>query len=522
MPGPSRDLLARKASPTHLKFSNTLRFLDRLAEKTSKKSTDNDLVVIEWSVEGAVLSLLDMGGAQPKIKRFSRVRFDGNTTESEKQNAYAQFLSTIVAKQRPRTILCWSDGVTFRQISLPEMPHEDLMKAFDWELKKKYYFNPEENLFGYKEAMPVDGEEGPEKLYSVFYCENKVALPRLDFALTLGLDIQAVLPTQAALARFAAVMEPNPEKDSLICELTDVSARILTVRGDRNMLVRNVVLTGTEEGVLTDNVLSRVSEEIRKTIDFYEGQKFARPISKVVFVGAGCETARLLDFMGPKLNVPVLCPVLDNFISGSIDETDKNTVLSHPGILAASMGAALMPDDTLNLVPGDIKTKNRRTKMNRWLNLGLIGLGAVLFIVGSFTALRFQWTTTQIGAYRAEYDKLNESRQVLESLLNRSRVRRVTLKGSVPIYALLKDISLRTPGLIVLRQLQFNRLDDTITLTGELMDAKKESAKTVTQFATSLSESLFFQSATVTRSDQDDENKVIRFEINGVLKGLSV
>jgi len=64
--------------------------------------------------------------------------------------------------------------------SLPEMPQEDLVKALEWDLKKKFFFNSEENLFGFKEAAAVEGEGGAEKIYTVFYCENKTALPRLE------------------------------------------------------------------------------------------------------------------------------------------------------------------------------------------------------------------------------------------------------------------------------------------------------------------------------------------------------
>jgi hypothetical protein len=465
------------------------------------------------------LMLVDMSG--PKIKRFARLGFDSAMTESEKKGAWAQFFSALPSKVLPRAVLCWPDGMTFRQLSLPPMPNEDLVKAIDWDLKKKYYYEPEENLLGYKEALTIDGEEGPEKLYSIFYCENKTALPRIDFAFQLGLDVQGLIPTPVALARFCAASDPTPDKDVLICDLTDGVARIIAVRGEEAMLVRNVPL-GAFEGTLTDEMLAKAAAETAKTIDFYESQKYARPIGKVYFTGALAQPVRILDAMTPKFGVPVSVPSVEKYLSGALDEADKLSALSEPGAFASAIGTVLSPDDSLNLVPMEIKTKNRRGKMTRLLNLGLVGFALLLASVLGLVALQLNLGSGRIDSLHKEFGKLNESRAVLENMLSRSRVRRETLKGDIHFYALLKDLSLRTPGTIVIQGLQYNRPDSTLVITGYVTDAKRDSQKIVTQFSTSLSESIFYTSAAVSRNEADEANQTVRFEIGAVVKGLSI
>ena len=365
-----------------MKITGVLRMLEKLAAKTVKKgAADNELIVIDWLASGAVLLDLDISSS-PKIKRLCHLQFDGTLTEGERRNAFLQFISVPGRKHLPKAVLLWSDGMIFRQLSVAPMPEDDLLRAFAWDLKKKYFFNPEDNLLGYKAVMDVEGAEGQEKLYDIFYCENKIALPRLDFVLGLGLEIIALMPSSVALAKFTSKNEPLPGKDTLICELTEGAARILVARDSQVMLTRNVTI-GSPETSFEDDMLSRVADEIHKTIDFFEGQKFSRPIGKVFFSGSGCQTARVLDFMTPKLSIPAVVPDLGDLLSGELDESDKLLVSSCPGLFAVSVGGAMALDDTLNLVPDGIKTKNRQKKAQRWLNLGLLGLGLIFsFIVG--------------------------------------------------------------------------------------------------------------------------------------------
>lgn len=500
---------------------SVFRKIEKFAAATVNKSAaDSELIIIDWMAKGAVILHIDASSSSPKIKRLQHLEFDALLTESEKKNAFLQFLSIPGRKGLPRAIVTWSDGMTFRQLSIPEMPEEDLLKAFTWDLKKKYFFDLEDNLFGYKSAMNVEGAEGPEKLYDIFYCEKNTALARLNFVMSLGLDIIALVPSSVALAAYAAKYEPVPDKDILLCELQDGTARIFAAHAGMIMLSRSVSI-GSADAPFTDDMLSRAAEEIQKTLDFYEGQKFSRPIAKVLFAGDGCSVGRLLDFMTPKMSVPIAVPDLNDLLSGNLDETDKQLAGSRPGLFAAAAGAAFTSDDTLNLVPDDIKTKNRKRKSQRWLNLGLIAFGFFLMLILGVTALNVQWMKGQLAALKGQYEEINARKENLQQMLAKSRIRRAARKGDIPVRALLKDLSLRTPSLVVLREVQYSRQDGTLTLVGEVDDKQRESMKVVTQFTASLGESVFLQSPEVTNTVHDEENKVFRFDIRCAVKGLS-
>ena len=505
-----------------MKMSGAMRFLDRLALKTARKSSvDTELIVIDWAEEGSLILHVDISGT-PRILRYVRLKFDASMSLTDRRAAYVQFLSTLPEKKFPKVILTWSEGMTFRQLQLPSMPPEDLLKALDWDLKKKYYFNKEENLLGYQEVMAVEGEEGSERLFSVYYCENKIAIPRLDFVFGLGLQVQAVIPGPVALAHLVAVGSlPGDDKDVLVCELRENIARIVVAHGKNTMLVRNLPFV-VSDGIVLDEVLGRIADEIKKTIDFYEAQKNSRPIAKLIFVGEKCEQGRILDFMTPKINLPIEIPPIDKYFSGAIDPTEREWAVSQSGCFSAAIGAALVPDDTMNLVPMDVKIKNRQGRLNRLLNLALIGFGVFLMLWTAFTGIQGNWIKSRLTSIRADHETLKAEEKVLQTLLDRSRIHRTALKGDAPLHALLKDISLRAHGSIVFKTIEFGRADDNLTLSGEVLDPKRDGSKTLSQFVASLNASPFFANVSIANQQEDEAAKSLSFEISATVKGMTV
>ena len=486
--------------------------------RVGKVSTENELLVVSFTSLGAVLLLVELNPT-PKILHLCRVNSDPSLTENEKRNGFLDFLASLKRKKYPRVALVWSDGMTHRQMSMPGMPSEDLEKAFAWELKKKYYYNPDENYFGFNEVMPVEGAEGPENLYNIFYCDKTSASSKLSFVQELGLEIRSLVPGQAALASFVGQTVPTPEGDVLVCEMDGTVVRILVVRENKNMLVRQITL-GSQELHFTDEVLGKVAEEIRKTIDFYEGQKYFRPVTKIVLTGAVEDAQRVNDFLSRQLQTKVLLPVIDPTLHSGLNEEDQNLLQSQSGLFAAALGAVFVDDESMNLVPDDIKTKNRQRRMHRWLNLALLGVGGIFFLIFVGTAANTHFMKEQAKGLEKEYNHINEKKKVFEAVLTDEKVRRLVYKGSVYSPSLLKELSLRTPAIIALDEMQYSRADGTVILRGQVNDAKRESLKSVTQYATTLSESQFFLSATVSNSSRDEENKVLIFEITCVLRGL--
>ncbi len=503
-----------------MKTQTLAGMLEKLASKTVKKNAvDNESLVIHFTSFGTLLLHLNISEEMPKIRRFSMVKFDPTLTEQEKQNGFLNFLSPLKTKKYPRATLTWPDGMTFRQLEMPSMPSEDLIKAIEWDLKKKYYYNPDKNLIGFTEVMEIEGAEGPEKLFDIFYCEKKASSIRFSSVQELGLEIRAMIPSQAALGSFIGATEPSLENDVLVCELEETLVRIVIVRDKHPMLVRQVML-GSHEFNFTDEILTKIADEIKKTIDFYESQKHFRPVTKVVLVGASDDAERIHHFMSQHIETKVSLPNLEPFLSATLAAEDKKYVLDHGGLFASALGSLLVQEERLNLVPQDIKTRNRERRIHRWLNLTLLGIGLLLLGVWGVILVNMNVMKSQLKVLKNEYTVINEKKKTFENILGREKLRRSLFKGEIYSPSLLKELSYRTSAVITLNQMQYNRQEGTLILHGQISDTKRESLKSVTQYAATLAESPFFLSATVTNTNQEEENKTIRFEITCVVRGL--
>ncbi len=499
------------------------RFWEKIAARSLKRgSSETEIISFDFTPFGAILTHLDIAlSGSPKIKRYAYLEIDPALTEAERKNAYMSFISAQGAKKFPKIMISLTEGMTFRQLALPEMPHDDLMKAFAWELKKKFFFSPEDNHLGFVEAMEVDGLEGKEKLYDIYYCEKKTVDAPLDFVESLGLEIESLIPGQAVLGAYAHRVEPTPDQDVIVCEVFETVARIIVVRNGKAMLFRNVILGQVGAGV-TDAILEKIAQEIRVTTDYYESQKHSRPIGKALFAGGGYDVVHLHEFMSKQLSTKIVLPNIDPYVSEGIDKESREFILGHPGLFGSAIGLSLVPEHTVNFVPEDIKTKNQFKKNNHLLNLGLIGLGLIFAVIIGLSVLNINWMKSQLVALDKQYAEIAAKKETLQSMLADSRVRRSARKGNIPVRALLKDLSIRTPALAVLSEIQYNRQDGALKIYGEIVpDSKRDMMKIVTQYVTSLSESAFCSSAKLANSTQDNPDSPLRFEISCDVKGFS-
>ena len=367
--------------------------------------------------------------------------------------------------------------------------------------------------------MEIEAAEGLEKLFNIFYCEKTAALAKLSFVQDLGLEIRAIFPGQAALANFAGDAEPTPEHDVLVCELDGASVRILIVREKRNMLVRQVAL-GTQESNFTDEILKKIADEIKKTIDFYESQKYFRPVSKVLLAGSWEDEERVRAFLDQHLETKIVRPDMGPYLSDALSEEDKQFILGHGDIFSAALGASFLEEEGMNLVPIDIKNKNRERRFYRWLDLLLLGLGVFLFLVVVGTSVSTQVIKNQKRGLEKEHEEITLKKQEFETILGLEKVRRAIFKGEVYTPSLLKELSYRTPAIITLTELQYSRQEGVLLLRGEIPDSARENVKSVTQYAANLAESPFFTAVNVANTNRDEEKKVLQFELNCVVKGL--
>lgn len=505
----------------NINISKTHVFADTFfRKKKAVKNPSAGTLVFHFSSSGLLVLLTEGGSDIPRAKNFLRLDTDASKPDPERAKALSDYLASLGLRSAPRVIVVSSEGVVFRQLTMPAMPDSDLKPAVAWELKKKYFLNPDEQLVGILGVYDSDSEEGPLKLVNVFHTEKKAALDRLSIVSALGYQIQAFWPGPAALSRLAASQAGKEESDLLIVDMAGPSIRITAVQKGVTMLSR-VIQSGVPGPHLPDTVFPKVAEEIGRSIEFYEMQKFARPVAHIFVVGTGFNAETLCAFLSSKFSQRVTPIDGARYLSEGLSDEQRAALTSQPGQFAEAFGALAVREETLNLLPDEIHAHNRRRQIDQSMRKVLLVTATVLGFWVAWVGVQAQILSAQLGFADKEWQEIQTGKSAFTDIMNREKQRQAAAKGAIDMPALLKELSRLTPSPIVLDAMTFSRDNGAFQLSGFVQDLGGEHVKIVTQYVTNLNASPFFKSVTLGQTMEDAGEGRVRFQVDAVPKGLS-
>ncbi|HTL70515.1 MAG TPA: pilus assembly protein PilM [Candidatus Eisenbacteria bacterium] len=520
-----------------------------------KNLPSNELLVLDFGQGTIRVVLMDLSSGSPRIADFAVLPRERDPREDEERARIRKAMESLSPRGKPPVVMTWEDGIVFRQLTLPIMPEEDLKKAFLWEMQQKFTAGSEDNALAYETVAEGDSPEGTrERLYSVFHADRKTLADRVAFVEGAGYTVQAVLPAQAALARLSV---GAPEvRDTLLFDIGLKTARILVVRRGKNMLSRTVLLGGR---VLTDLLagyqpggglaigpaeadelkvrqgaanpqaehisllrpyLEKIVAEIKRSIDYYELQKYSQPIGSVLFTGGGSDLKGLEAFMSRFLGLDVRTFDREAFLSPKLSKEKRALAEAGIGGFATALGAAIGAEEAVSLLPRLRKSpgKVRAQKTSARLAAVFVCACLILLDVGAFLTLRA--SRSALKTAELEWGEIARIHKLLEEIKTQQSFLRTALKGDLSHPALLKELSLATPETVRLDELSFNRTDASLTLRGTVLGAGKNDVKVIAQFIGDLMKSPFFTDAALVSAVQDAAGDS-RFELRCATKGIS-
>ena len=535
-----------------------------------KTAETKDVLVFDFGKKSVLISHIGTGvSGRPQIISVSKVVFSEEASTEEKKEALRAKLPSFDPKNPPEVKVTWEEGMVFRQVLLPDMPDADLKKAFQWEMKEKYFLNEDENLIGSECAVNLEHPDGvKEKFFSVFYCDKKTAMERIALVSGLGLPVSALVPGQAALARILGNFE-EPDKDLLVCDIGFANARILALHQKKNVLSRTVLLGGqaltemmtgsftegdqrrqfsaqeaeeikVSEGCqnpqasfigLVRPYLDKMAVEIKRSVDYYEGQKYAKPISKVLFSGGGSDLKGLTGFMKSFLGIPVEMPDPREFLSAQMAEDQKKAAEKEFGSLLASLGAAdFDAGSPLNLLPQEIKFKDREKKKMMSLRIAAFMSIIVVSYLAVTTFYELRVIRSQIRTAAVQLKEISRVIDFLGTIASQDRVMRSALKNDLSHPAFFKTLSVLTPEGVTVEEMTFVREKNSFLLTGSMNASGRTNVKIIAQFISDLQKTPFFKEVTLVRTFKDKasetgeeasaKDSMLKFELKCQTKGL--
>jgi type IV pilus assembly protein PilM len=519
---------------------------------------DSESIVFDFGRASTRILILEAAGKSVRVRDFATVPHGRHVSDEERKAALRPVLANLKTKSGIRAILTWEDGFIFRQLSLPDMPANDLEKAFLWEMKEKYLFKGEESFYTSEVAVETTNEDGShEKVYNVFYSDRKSVSGKAALVESLGYRVSAVVPGQAAVAALIGGANIDTARDVLVFDIGAQSARILVVRDGRNILSRTVLLGGqtltdmmtaaffsaqgervqlgpaeaealkVTEGAqnpqaahisLLRPYLEKVVSEIKRSIDYYEGQRYARPISKAVFTGGGSDLKGLSGYMGRFLGLEVAALVPENYASPSMSPQKKEGFAANFVSLVAGIGAGL--DSTLNLLPRQQVSLSHQHARGVSVRLFIAATAILIgfWDVGTFLQLRL--ASSQLGALAAESRELNRISALVSDIESQQRFMRAALKGDLSHPSLLKALSRVTPASMTIDKIVFSREEGTLDIDGSVESPGHGEVKVIAQLITDILKTPFFKGATLTGTTPDEATHRLRFHVKCLTAGM--
>jgi len=467
---------------------------------------------------------------------------DCEAPADEKIAALKKVLGDYDAKSRLPAILTSNFNVSFKQLVFPFLPAADLQKAFLWDMKNQYGFDPDETLLASKKTT-IKGmrEADTQNYFHVFCMDRGWAMAQAALFESMGFKVIRLLPGQAVTAAWlAATTQSTSDRDVLTVDIGHSSAWIGVVRGDANVFSRSVLLGGqtlTEmmtvpymdaEGkkqlglkeaeslklsqgasdpraahiCLLRPYLEKLRSEIKRSVDFYESQKNSKPIGRVVFSGGGSDLKGLTEYMRQFLGMEIGHVTPEEALFSFPSDSVKKQVAERAGFFSGALGAAVSTPPSINFLPQDAVKATRpvQAAFSRMLFV-FVCAGMVFLILWSYAkSWSMQLELRSLGTLTSESQRVNQL--VAEAMAHR-KIEESLMAGDLPHAALLKEIASVTPESIRLDSIEYARPAGAFIVRGSVLPGKNSAAdmRVLASYVQALMKSNFFKDANVSTPD---------------------
>lgn len=404
-----------------------------------------------------------------------------------------------------------SVGITSQDIlkktyTIPILPKEELKEALAWSASKIVSVPLEEMV--YENVLLGEVEERDIKKEEVFFVGAEKTF--IQSILSVFEDVgfkKVVLLTDIAFA-YVPVVHHVPDGSVAIIDIGGRQSSIYIFDGRKLMSAREIMTASesftdalisgfslsydeaetykTTKGFNEESMeilslpLERLTGEMHRTFSVYAQRYPERPVRKFFIAGRGSK-------------IPNLLPKLREYF---VEEADYLSVpLEIDDEFLPSYALCAYKDTLLNLLPPEIKLREKEATYGRWARITAVGVFAVLLIL----SMDF-WNSLNKLGYTITTHKniLSQKRQELQSIggvADSSYYRQILVlsgeirKKDITLTTLLKYLSSRLPAEVYLKEIDFSKYKESETLSKDVTGGPKvplsvaEAAKTLAREA---------------------------------------
>ncbi|NQT30236.1 MAG: pilus assembly protein PilM [Candidatus Saganbacteria bacterium] len=482
----------------------------------------------------------------------------------QKEEAQAEALSKLLSDHKVRTkdveVVIGGDDVFFKVFSLTKMPAAEVAEAIKWKIAEESSYPIEEAIIDYY-PLPLQ-EKDAEKIDYLAAAINVKIYNQIDFIVKkAGLKLVAIrVMPDALLAAFSKEMVVD--KDQIISVIymgkrtTNISIlkhgnvefnRELNIGGENITLAMSGVLVSDEGRVelnpeeaekikieygipidaekypqirdlpfgqlqaMARPALERVQSEIMRTFEYYKGQTGEANIDKIFLSGGSSLTKNLAAFLSEGLGVPIVVPQIEKELLIDESITDKEGLEKNLQRLSAAIGAALLLDEKINLVPREVRHHYKAMAQKVFRPQYVIPV----FILALALIYLFFWVqgyflkqeSDYVGAKLAEYRPRVETLNILEKTVQDEQKRKLAFlayrQKETQMLGVMEEISRLIPSNVFIDTLKLT--PDQVHLWGVVFGKGDAPENVLSRFVLILSKSNFFKSVKLIEAKKNEE-----------------
>lgn len=534
----------------------------------------NSLLVLDIGRSYVKLVEAEIQDVKPSIKNFSVSALPSELSKVESVNSpsYVDFIRKLLSEKRitaTNAVLCISHPqLEVKNLVLPSMNPKELKESIGWQIRDILSLPVEEAVIDYAVLGEVQTAEGKKIELCVAAIPKKVAGEYISLLQALNLTPLAfVLEPQTSWQVIRDIPEFKDKKKTIALINMGAENSIISVFSNNKLrLMRNLPVSGnrftggiasrvktidgsgldaeraeflkckygipaitevTEENIRPQDIFSSLRpsledlvSELSRLIEYYKSENEGENIEAIAIYGGASMLHGLSEYISKNVGIPVISPNLDNF----------NLEASQKGFFVNAIGAVLVRDRAINLLPPEIKEQERLgyekgILMKIWI--GLVIALTVVYIPFLFNSWLKQRALTRL---KSKYEEFSSWKEELDrygkivSGLNAKMGLCSELLHDEPFWEdLLKEFASLVPNNIVMKELTLNRGEEgsyrtqkfPLTIAGVVHIRDSSGQEDLTRFLQDLEKSQYFHKIKLEFSKEGkiEEEKVLEFKI---------
>ncbi len=327
------------------------------------------------------------------------------------------------------------EQLTIKRVSIHSMPLAEIGEALKWELKEQLHIDIDKSKIKYSVLGERQAEDETKKidLVAAVYNEKDIEA-KVKGLKDMGLNVQAVLPSEVALAAYINSQNlVSPDETAVVVNIGSAVTTIFMLKNRKLSFSRSVAMggdtvteamTGTlvsdkgrielsredaekikrEQGISDDirimsmmrPMLEKLVTEIKRSMDYCERQFEAEPAKKIVLAGGGARLKGLKEYLAREMELEVLDPLPE---------------------IAEAVGLGLSSASGLNMLPAKFKQEKGRELKKVSARMFCIAFGLIFLFSYGLLSVKSINLQKELDIYKKHLETVQDIRIIRDKVV---------------------------------------------------------------------------------------------------------